>query len=413
MANRREHRVRRRYELLGEELSERSIDVQAVKQAIKDFALEVPSWVFGPFGGGRFGAFMPPAPAPDTRAKIRDAATVHKLTGAAPHVAIHVGWDKPQDVAFDDVRPEHFADVRAYAREQGIDLGAVSPTLFLKGTQYGSLGSPLKDVRRRLIDHCITSCEIARKHAQGIVTYWLPDGSSYPGQSDLWTQERLIREALAEICEASHKSVRHLIEYKLFEPGTYSTAIPDAGVALDIVRSLGNRAGVLVDMGHHAWGVNVAQIVARLIGLGIWGGFHFNSRYAADDDHAVEPNLPMYAIFCELAAGDVVCGHRRSRNWSYMIDQACSIENRMHSVLHTIDSIQVSLAKALVLDRGALAEAQDRQDLIRANRIFLDAFLTDVRPIVQMARLEKGLPIDPVEGYAASGYQEKIERERQ
>ena len=79
-----EERVRRQYEILGEELAERGVDVGRVKRALMEFEVEVPSWVFGRFGGGRFGDYMPPAPAPDGFAKIRDAAFVHKLTGAAP-----------------------------------------------------------------------------------------------------------------------------------------------------------------------------------------------------------------------------------------------------------------------------------------------------------------------------------------
>jgi L-rhamnose isomerase/sugar isomerase len=407
-----EQRVRESYRILGEELAEAGIGIDQVKEQVKGFQVEVPSWVFGAFGGGRFGDYMPPGPARDFRSKLRDAAYVHKLTGAAPRVAIHTAWDKPQDVAFADIRPEHFAESRQYALEQGIDFGAVNPTLFLKGSHWGSLGSAIPELRRQMIDHCIVSCEVAARHAHGLVTYWLPDGTNYPGQRDLWGQELLIREAMLEIDEAAPEGVLHLIEYKLFEPGTYSTGIPDWGTSAAIADSLGERGGVLVDMGHHAWAVNVAQIVARLIGTGRRGGFHFNSRYAADDDHAVEPNISMFAIFCELVAGGVVCAEDPARNWAYMIDQCSSLENRIHAVLHSIDSLQVSLAKALVLDRAALAERQDERSIIMANRVFLDAFLTDVRPIVRMARIEKGLAPDPLLAYERSGYQKKIERER-
>jgi L-rhamnose isomerase/sugar isomerase len=355
---------------------------------------------------------MPPGPARDLKSKIRDAAVVHKLTGAAPRVAIHVGWDKPPKVAFDDVEPHHFAQAREYARENGLDIGAVNPTLFLKGTHCGSLSSPLPEVRRALIRHCAVSCEIAALYGQGLVTYWLPDGTNYPGQRDLWGQEKLVRDALREVYDAAPERVVHLIEYKLFEPGTYSTAVPDWGTASEIAASLGDRAGVLVDMGHHPHGVGIAQIVARLIGTGRRGGFHFNTRYAADDDHAVEPNVAMYAVFCELAAGGVVCADDPSRNWAYMIDQCSSLENRIQAVLHSIDSLLLSLAKALVLDRNALRQARDRQAVVPANRVFLDAFLTDVRPVLYMARLEKGLPLDPLTAYEQSGYQERIEKER-
>ena len=407
-----EKALEKRYESLGDALARRGVDIENVKEQVKRFEVEVPSWVFGAFGGGRFGEYLPPAPARDSRAKIRDAAMVHKLTGAAPGVAIHVGWDKPEDVAFDDIVPDHFASLRDYALEQGVDLGAVNPTLFLKGTQHGSLGSPVPQVRHSLIRHCKVCCEIADTYSQGIVSYWLPDGSCYPGQVDLWGQERLVREALKEIYVASPPGVTHLIEYKLFEPGTYSTVIADAGIADDIARSLGERAGVLVDMGHHAHGVNVPQIVARLIAAGRPAGFHFNSRYAADDDHAVEPNITMYAVFCELVKGNVIFNERPEKNWSYVIDQSSSLENRIPAVLHSIDSLQISLARALTLDWPLLQEMQSRQEIMAANRVFLDAFLRDVRPIVQTARVEQGLPPDPVVGYDQSGYQQKIEAER-
>jgi L-rhamnose isomerase/sugar isomerase len=407
-----EEKIGEAYRVLGDRLAESGTDIDSVKERVKAFEVEVPSWVFGEFGGGRFGDYMPPGPARDFRAKLRDAALVHKLTGASPRVAIHVGWDKPEDVAFDDVEPDHFAETRAYALEQGIDFGAVNPTFFLTGTHFGSLSSTIPEVRRAIIEHCKVSCQVAVKHAHDLVTYWLPDGSNYPGQRDLWGQEKLARDALQEIYEDAPDETIHLIEYKVFEPGTYSTVIPDAGTATDIADSLGDRAGVLVDMGHHWHGTNIAQIVARLIGTGRRGGFHFNTRYSADDDHAVEPNLAMYAIFCELVKGDVVCAADAGRNWAYMIDQCSSLENRIHAVLHSIDALMISLAKALILDRAKLSEFQAEQDIMRANRVFLDAFLADVRPILCMARLERGLPSDPVEAYVAGGYQQQIEKER-
>lgn len=407
-----EQRARERYRILSDELAEAGMDIDQIKDKVKSFEVEVPSWVFGEFGGGRFGDYMPPGPARDRMAKMRDAALVHKLTGAAPRVAIHTGWDRPEQVAFEDVQPDHFAELRDFARGQGIGIGAVNPTLFLTGTHYGSLSSPMPEVRRQLIEHCIVSARVAAEYARGLVTYWLPDGTNYPGQRSLWEQEKLVRDALCEVYNASPDNTRHLIEYKLFEPGTYSTAIPDAGTATQMADAMGERAGVLVDMGHHPHGVNVPQIVARLIGTRRLGGCHFNTRYAADDDHSVEPSIGMYALFCELVDGGVVCADDPAENWDYMIDQCSSLENRIRAVLHSIDSLQLSLARALVLDRPRLSELQSRQEIIPANRVFLEAFATDVRPILYMARLEQDLPLDPVVAYDESGYQREIEQER-
>lgn len=405
--------MKREYDVLKDKLADKDIDADNVKDKLKSFEVEVPSWLFGKFGGGRFGHFMPPAPAPDRFAKVRDAAFVHELTGASPRMAIHVGWDKPDDVAMDEVKPDDFEELAEYAQDQGIDIGAVNPTLFLEGTHHGSLSSPDDTVRDRLIDHCLVSCVIAHRYGRDLVTYWLPDGSQYPGQRDLWQQEERAREALSMIYQRSVHDVRHLIEYKHFEPGTYSTVISDAGVAKEIAEFLGDRAGVLVDMGHHAWGVNVAQIVARLLGTNTPGGFHFNTRYAADDDQAVEPGLRMFEIFCELVKHDAAVNEDSGRNWAYMVDQCSSLENRIRAVLHTIDSLMITLAKALIIEGDRLSCMREGQNIIGANRTLLDAFLTDVRPLVGMARIEQGLPPDPVTAFDESGYQGTIESERE
>jgi L-rhamnose isomerase/sugar isomerase len=170
---------------------------------------------------------------------------------------------------------------------------------------------------------------------------------------------------------------------------------------------------VLVDLGHHFHSANIEQIIARLINEGVYGGFHFNTRYAADDDHSVEPNGEMARIFYQLVKGDVVTNPDPGRNWAYMIDQCSGRENRMHALLHSVDSIQASLAKALLVDDEQLAAYQKKDEIILANRFFNNALLNaDVRPIVMTARLEKNLPADPVQAYVESGYQEKIENER-
>ncbi len=384
------------YEYLAEKLQERDVDPEAVKSALLTFEVELPSWVFGTFGGGRFGDYTPPDPALDRFAKLRDAALVHKLTGVCPRVAIHLGWDKPEEKEVNGLSAGDFADLREYALEQGVDIGAVNPTLFLEGTHHGSLSAIDPGRRERWIEHCRLACEVADQYGRGLVTYWFPDGSLYPGQRHMWEQERLIREGMEEIYNSAPETVEHLIEYKLFEPGTYSTVVSDYGVALDIARALGERAGVLVDLGHHAHGVNVAQIVARLLGLGIKGGFHFNTRYAADDDQAVEPNRQVYEIFCQLTDANAATGDGEGERWTFMLDQACSLENRIKAVLHSIDSLQISLARSLILDRSGLKEARQAGEVMDANRIYLDAFLTDVRPLVEAARVEAGLPPDPV-----------------
>jgi len=404
--------VSERYEVLRRALEKRGIDVEEVKRRIGKFNVEVPSWVFGAFGGGRFSGYTPPGAARNIFEKLEDAALVNRLTGATPRVSIHVGWDDPDEAPFDEIQAGSFRKLRDYAERLGLGIGAVNPTYFLEGTHLGSLSADEPETRSRLIRHTLISAEISARYATGLITLWFPDGSLYPGQVDIRRAERNMRESLREIYQRMPSSVRMLIEYKLFEPGTYHTVISDYCVASDLARSLGERAGVLVDLGHHPHGVNVEHIVARLIENGMPGGIHFNSRYAADDDHAVEPNMQLFRIFHELVTGGVIGNADPERDWAYMIDQCSALENRIQAVLHSVDSLMISYAKALIVDEESLRKHQRKHEIMLANRVLLDAFLTDVRPLIQMVRMEKGLPLDPVVAYVKSGYQEKIERER-
>jgi L-rhamnose isomerase/sugar isomerase len=407
-----EDEIAERYNFLGRDLARKGIDIEEVKIKVSNFTVEVPSWVFGPFGGGRFSSYIPPGAARNVFEKFDDAALVHRLTGATPKVSIHIGWDCPENVPFERIEAEHFGRLKDYAENLGLGIGSVNPTYFLEGTHFGSLSADDVNVRRKLIEHTLVAAEVARKYGDGIIVLWFPDGSLYPGQVNFRLKESNLRRSLREIYDRAPSSVKMLIEYKLFEPGTYHTVIPDPFTAYDLARSLGDRAGVIIDLGHHAFGVNVEHIAARLIESGIPAGIHFNSRYVADDDQAVEPNMQMFLLFHELTTGNVIGNPDPDKNWVYIIDQCSKLENRIHAVLHTIDSLMISYAKALIVDEEKLREYQTKNEIILANRTLLDAFLTDVRPIIYAARLERGLPPDPVKAYLESSYQRKIEMER-
>jgi len=385
--------------------------VEKAIEYVKNFEVEVPSWVFGNFGGGRFGNYTPPGFARNIFEKIDDAVFVHKLTGATPRIATHILWD----FSFDGIEPDIkiVEKVYDYCKEKGISLGAINPTYFLTGSHRGSFTSPEKETRERYIRQTIFGAEIAKKYGNKLLTLWFPDGSLYPGQIDLKENYERMKKSLIESYSKIPEDVKILIEYKLFEPGTYSTTIPDWGTSYILSKKLGENAGVLIDLGHHPHGVNIEQIVAVLISEKIFSGFHFNTRYAADDDHAVEPNLQIARIFYELVKGNVICNEDKDKNWAYMIDQASGRENRFHSILHSIDSLQISLARAVLTDSEKIKEYQKKDEIILANRTLNNSIsLCDVRPIVYKARLEKNLPVDPIKSYIESTYQEKIEKER-
>ncbi len=381
--------------------------IREAVESVKKFQVEIPTWAFGPFGGGRFGDFMPPGYAKTIQQKLDDAAFVNKLTGSSGRVATHVLWDFSKDGIEGDY--DLALQTNEECKARGLSLGAVNPTYFLKGSQSGSFISPTEKTRKKYIEQTLLAGKIAKNLGNGIVTLWFPDGSLYPGQIDLKEAYSMMKESLIESARALPDEVRILLEYKVFEPGTYSTTVPDWGTSYILMKSLGKNAGVLIDLGHHHHGTNIEQIVAMLVAEKMPCGFHFNTRYSADDDHAVEPNPEMARIFYELVKGDVVT-NRQDKNWAYMIDQASSRENRIHAILHSIDSLQLSLARAMLVNTAELEEYRRKDEIILANRAFNDAIINaDVRPIVAKARLEKDLPADPVAEYVKSGYQQKIQ----
>jgi L-rhamnose isomerase / sugar isomerase len=382
--------------------------VDNVVKAVEEFKVEVPSWIFGKFGGGRFGDYMPPGFATNIYEKLDDAAIVNKLTGVSEQIATHTLWDFSNDGM--EGSYDIAIEVKNAAESRGLKLGSINPTYFLKGSHTGSLSSYDEKVRERYIEQTILSGKIAEKLSNKLLTIWLPDGTNYPGQLELDKLTRNTIDSLKVISDNVSRSVRVLIEYKVFEPGTYSTVLADWGSALMMAQSYGSNAGVLIDMGHHYHSTNIEQIVARLINSKVHGGFHFNTRYAADDDHSVEPNPENARVFYELVKGDVIFGPDK---WDLMIDQCSSRENRIEAIIHSIDSLQISLAKAMLIDQDRLLEYQKEDKIISANRFFNNALIhADVRPIVYKARINKNLPLDPVETFVQSGYQAKIEKER-
>ncbi|WP_027482287.1 L-rhamnose isomerase [Deinococcus pimensis] len=369
--------------------------------------IETPSWGYGN-SGTRFKTFAAPGAARDVHEKIEDAAEVHRLTGVAPSVALHIPWDEVSD----------YAELRRFAERRGVTLGAINPNVF-QDDEYrlGSVTHPDPAVREKALAHLLECVEIMRETGSRDLSLWFADGTNYAGQDDLRARKRRLRDALRVVHDALPDGARMLLEYKLFEPAFYATDSFDWGAALAHCVAVGEKAQVLVDLGHHAQSVNIEQIVAFLLDEGRLGGFHFNARRYADDDLIVGTTNPfeLYCIYAELVAAeqdadDTVSG--TARNVAYMIDQSHNIEPKVEAMIQSVLNCQEAYAKALLIDRERLAEAQSRGDVLEAHRVFTDAFRTDVRPLLRDWRRERGLPEEPIHAHRASGYQEKVARER-
>ncbi|SIQ77305.1 L-rhamnose isomerase [Micromonospora avicenniae] len=372
-----------------------------VTQALRAQRIETPSWAYAN-SGTRFKVFPQEGVPRDPYEKIADAAMVHRLTGVAPTVALHIPWDRVDD----------YADLARYASDQGVALGAINANVFQDNDyRLGSVTNPDPGVRRKAIDHLLECVDIMDRTGSRDLKLWFSDGTNYPGQDDIRARQDRLAAALREAYDRLGDDQRLLLEYKLFEPAFYTTDVPDWGTAYAHCLELGPKAQVVIDTGHHAPGTNIEFIVVFLLRAGKLGGFDFNSRFYADDDLMVGAADPfqLFRIMHEIVRGDAL---RPEGGIAFMLDQCHNIEPKIPAIIRSVLNVQEATAKALLVDADALAAAQRAGDVLGANAVLMDAYHTDVRPLLAELRSELGLDPDPIAAYARSGYFERIRTER-
>jgi L-rhamnose isomerase/sugar isomerase len=370
--------------------------------------VETPSWGFAN-SGTRFGTFLQPAAARSLEEKIDDAAQVQTYTGLCPRIALHIPWDDCED----------WSAIARYATDRGVAIGAINPNVFQdQHYKFGSFGSPDADVRQAAVDMHLRCFEVARATGSRDLSLWFADGTNYPGQDDFRSRRRRFRACFEEVYAALDEGMRLLIEYKFFEPAFYHTDLCDWGQVALLCRHLGPQATVLVDTGHHAQGTNIEHIVASLIDEELLGGFHFNSRKYADDDLTVGSIDPyqLFLIFNELVAarlGDDQAQAEHVGQVAYMFDQSHNLKGKIEATIQSALAVQEAYAKALLVDRAALAAAQAACDVIGSEEVLKDAWHTDVRPLLRDWRELKGIDPEPLKAFRRSGYSERAAEERE
>jgi L-rhamnose isomerase/sugar isomerase len=364
-------------------------------------AIELPSWAFGN-SGTRFKVFTTPGTPRTVEEKLADAAQVHQLTGLAPSVALHIPWDKVDD----------YDKLGRFAEDLGLRLGTINSNTFQDDDyKFGSLTHVDERVRAKAIAHQVECIDIMDVTGSRDLKIWLADGTNYPGQADLRDRQDRLADSLAQVYARLGEDQRLVLEYKFFEPAFYATDVPDWGTSLVHCLALGDRATVCLDTGHHAPGTNIEFIVAQLLRLGRLGSFDFNSRFYADDDLIVGAADPfqLFRILYEVIRGG---GYGDDSDVAFMLDQCHNVEDKIPGQIRSVLNVQEMTARALLVDREALREAERAGDVLGANGILMDAFYTDVRADLADWRSGRGLPADPLKAYAASGYQDRIAADR-
>lgn len=379
------------FNFLSDFLTDSGIDVERVLRSLMEFQVAIPSWALGA-GGTRFGRFGIGGEPRNLVEKIEDIALINDLTQCANSVSLHIPWDIPKDANA----------IKQFAADRGIAFDSVNSNTFQDYGQehsykFGSLSHVKSEVRQQAIDHSNQVIEIGESLGAKVLTVWLADGSSFPGQNNMAKALENTQMSLQSIYVHMPKDWKMLIEYKPFEPNFYSMVIPDWGTSLMLADACGERAFTLVDLGHHLPNTNIEQIVATLNWKRRLGGFHFNDSKFADDDLTVGSIKPfqLFLIFNELV--DSIINNDHQISW--MIDASHNLKDPIEDLMQSIENILVALAKSLIIDKTVLIEAQLDNDVTRSAQILQDAFETDVRPMVAEARLRAGGVLDPIQEF--------------
>jgi L-rhamnose isomerase/sugar isomerase len=375
--------------------------IDAIAPVLERQAIELPSWAFGN-SGTRFKVFAQPGVPRTPEEKISDAAQVHFYTGIAPSVALHIPWDHVDD----------FDKLRRFADDLDIRLGTINANTFQDDDyKFGSLVHVDERVRAKAIGHMHACIDIMDVTGSRDLKIWLADGTNYPGQGDLRDRQDRLADSLGQVYARLSGRQRLVLEYKFFEPAFYATDVPDWGTSYVQCLALGERAVVCLDTGHHAPGTNIEFIVAQLLRLGRLGAFDFNSRFYADDDLIVGAADPfqLFRILYEVQRGG---GFEVESEVNFMLDQCHNVEAKIPAQIRSVLNVQEMTARALLVDRAGLMEAEQAGDVLAANGIMMDAFYTDVRADLAEWRSSRGLAPSPLVAYLQSGYADRIISER-
>ncbi len=394
------------YEALGTRLARSGVDIDAVTAKVAAFEVAVPSWGVGT-GGTRFARFPGPGEPRGILQKLDDCAVIQQLGRATPAVSLHIPWDKAP-----------VGELRARAEALGLRFDAMNSNTFQDhpgdpdhplSYRYGSLSHRDPTVRAQAVAHNIDCIRIGEALGSKALTVWIGDGSNFPGQSHMGRAFERYLGSMREIYAALPEDWRLFSEHKMYEPAFYSTVVQDWGTSLLAAQALGPKAACLVDLGHHAPGVNIEMIVSRLAHAGKLGGFHFNDSKYGDDDldaGAIDP-FRLFLVFNEL-----VDLEGPGFSPAYMIDQSHNVTDPIESLIRSADEIRRAYAQALLVDRAALSAFQDADDALMASETLKAGFRADVGPILARARADAGGAIDPVAAYRDSRYRARVAAER-
>ncbi len=335
---------------------------------------------------------------------------LHALTRSSNAISLHIPWDIPSNTE----------NIKALATKNNLRFDAMNSNTFQDqlgqklSYKFGSMQNVDKAIRKQAIEHNIEVIKYGVELGSKSLTVWLSDGSTFPGQLNFRKAFQNTLESLQEVYAALPADWKMFVEYKAFEPNFYSMTVGDWGQSYLYTSKLGHKAFTLVDLGHHLANANIEQIVALLLMEGKLGGFHFNDSKYGDDDLTVGSIKPyqLFLIFSELIEGMDAKNMDHTKDLGWMIDASHNIKDPLEDLLQSVEAIMISYAKALLVDRKKLVEAQNNNDVVTAQEILQQAFNTDVRALVAESRFRSGGALNPLAVYRHEKVRERLIKER-
>lgn len=384
-------------------------DLDQVMEKLEAFQIAIPSWALGT-GGTRFGRFPGGGEPRNLEEKIEDVGLLHALNQSSGAISLHIPWDIPQDANA----------IKALAAQHGLKFDAVNSNTFqdqpdqILSYKFGSLQHTDKKVREQAIDHNIEVIKHGVDLGSKALTVWLSDGSCFPGQLNFRKAFQRTLESLQEIYKALPADWKIFVEYKAFEPNFYSMSVGDWGQSYLYASKLGSQAYTLVDLGHHLPNANIEQIVSLLMMENKLAGFHFNDSKYGDDDLTVGSINPyqLFLIFNELVEGMDARGMNHATDLAWMIDASHNVKDPLEDLLQSVEAIMIAYAQALLVDTKALKQAQEINDVTKAQEILQSAYRTDVRPLVAQARMLAGGSLSPLQIFRSLKVRDQLINER-
>lgn len=395
----------RKFEILAGGLTH----VEAILDKLIKFQIAIPSWALGT-GGTRFGRFAGGGEPRSLEEKMEDIGLLHALNRSSGAISLHIPWDIPKDAQA----------IKTLAAQLGIRFDAVNSNTFQDqkdqklSYKFGSLQHVDKAVRDQAIAHNLEVIEYGKALGSDSITVWLSDGSCFPGQLNFRKAFEHTLDGLQKIYKGLPDDWKMFVEYKAFEPNFYSMTVGDWGQSLLYANKLGPKAYTLVDLGHHLPNANIEQIVSLLLMEGKLGGFHFNDSKYGDDDLTVGSINPyqLFLIFQELVEGMDARRMDHATGLGWMIDASHNVKDPLEDLLQSVEAIKVAYAQALLVDRSALQQAQQKNDVVAAQEVLQAAYRTDVRPLLAEARRRAGAAIDPIRLFRNLDVRSSLVKER-